>query len=82
MKIFILLSLPLFVIGSFHQELRRQYNDYLKIFEKVETQNSFDIFIENLNTIQSFNNENNGCRMYLTQHSDTFENEYLHKKCL
>lgn len=76
---------PLLVFGfrkpAFQKELRMQYDDYLKIFKKVERPNSFENFIHNLNTIENFNHENNGCRMYLTQHSDTFEDEYLHKRC-
>ena len=83
-KLFVLLISPLLVLGfrqSFHKELRRQYDDYLKIFKKVETPHSFNNFVYNLNTIENFNQENNECRMYLTQHSDTFEDEYLHKKC-
>ena len=84
-KLFVLLISPLLVFGfrkeSFHNELRRQYDDYLKIFKKVETPRSFDNFVYNLNTIENFNQENNDCRMYLTQHSDTLEDEYLHKKC-
>ena len=83
-KLFILLIAPLFVSGfrkNFHNELRRQYDDYLKIFKKTETPYSFDSFVHNLNTIENFNKENNGCKMYLTQHSDTFEDEYIHKKC-
>jgi hypothetical protein len=76
--------LPLFIYGrkaAFQQELKRQYNDFLNTFKKVETPSSFETFVYNLNTIENFNEVNNGCRMYLTQHSDTFENEYLHKKC-
>ena len=76
--------LPLFIYGrkvSFQQELKRQYNDFLSTFKKVETPFSFETFVYNLNTVENFNEENNGCRMYLTQHSDTFANEYLHKKC-
>ena len=75
---------PILISGrkiAFQQELKRQYDDFLKTFKKSETVNSFETFVYNLNTLENFNDENNGCRMYLTQHSDTFENEYLHKIC-
>ncbi len=84
LKIFILLLSPLFIFArktEFNQELRRQYNDFLKIMNKVETPSSFEKFVHNLNTIENYNEANNGCKMYLTQHSDSFDNEYLHKKC-
>lgn len=65
-----------------NNELRRQYNNYLEIFNKQETPTSFEAFVKNLNTIEIFNKENReNCRMYLTQHSDTFEDVYILKKC-
>ena len=80
-----LILLPVFVYGrkvAFNQELRRQYGDYLNRLNKVEKPNSFDMFVHNLNTIQNFNEENNdGCRMYLTQHSDEDINK-IYKKCI
>lgn len=82
-KIILFLS-PIFIMSqkyTFEDELKRQYKDYVKIFNKVETPYSFETFVDNLNTIENFNEQNNGCRMYLTQYSDSFENEYLHKKC-
>lgn len=64
-----------------NNELRRQYTNYLKIFDKVETASSFEIFVQNLNAIEIYNKDNSDCRMYLTQHSDTFEDVYILKKC-
>jgi len=64
-----------------NNELRRQYTNYLKIFDKVETSSSFEIFVQNLNAIEIYNKDNSDCRMYLTQHSDTFEDVYILKKC-
>ena len=84
LKKIILLLCPILIMSqkhTFQDELKRQYKDYLKIFNKVETAYSFETFVHNLNIIQDFNDENNGCKMYLTQHSDSFENEYIHKKC-
>jgi hypothetical protein len=64
-----------------NNELRRQYTNYLKIFDKVEKASSFEIFVQNLNAIEIYNKDNSDCRMYLTQHSDTFEDVYILKKC-
>ena len=64
-----------------NNELRRQYDNYLKIFNKEETPSSFKAFVQNLNTIEIYNKYNSECRMYLTQHSDTFEDVYILKKC-
>ena len=64
---------PIFVYGrkaAFQQELRRKYDDFKNRLNKVETPLSFETFVYNLNTIENFNEENNGCRMYLTQNSD------------
>ena len=66
---------------TYNNELRRQYTNYLKIFDKVETASSFEIFVQNLNAIEIYNKDNSDCRMYLTQHSDTFEDVYILKKC-
>jgi hypothetical protein len=66
---------------SDNQELRRQYNSYLRIFKKSETPSGFETFAQNLNTIEVYNKQNNGCKMYLTQHSDTFENRYIYNTC-
>lgn len=81
--IFLLSILPIVVFSKLtnQQELRRQYADFLNIFKKDETPLGFETFVQNLNTIEDYNKQNNGCRMYLTQHSDTFEDEFLHKKC-
>ena len=70
----IIISLfPVFIYGrkiAFQQELRRQYDDFKNRLNKVETPLSFETFVYNLNTIENFNEEKNGCRMYLTQNSD------------
>lgn len=41
------------VSGNAHQlqELRRQYQGYLEVFNKVERSYSFEMFVENLNRI-------------------------------
>jgi hypothetical protein len=80
----IIISLfPIFIYGrkiAFQQELRRQYDDFLIRLNKVEKPLSFETFVHNLNTIENFNEENNGCRMYLTQNSDVDIDE-VHTKC-
>lgn len=78
-----LILIPVFVFGrkvAFQQELRRQYDDYLNRLNKIEKSFSFETFIHNLNIIENFNEENNGCRMFLTQHSDEDINK-IYKKC-
>ena len=64
-------------------ELRRQYMDYLTIFDKKEIGNSFALFVERLGLVESFNREETRCRWYLTQYSDTEEidKEIYTKKC-
>jgi len=64
-----------------NNELKRQYDNFLKIFNKEETPLGFKTFVQNLNTIEIFNKENSNCRMYLTQHSDTFDDVYILTKC-
>ena len=75
----------LFILSSAYlsdnQELRRQYNNYLRLFKKRETLSGFETFAQNLNTIEINNQQNNGCKMYLTQYSDTFENTYIYNTC-
>ncbi len=66
---------------SDNQELRRQYKNYLQIFKKNEIHSGFETFVQNLNTIEVNNQQNNGCKMYLTQYSDTFENKYIYNTC-
>jgi hypothetical protein len=83
LKNIIISLLPLFVYGrkaAFQQELRRQYDDFKNRLNKVETPLSFETFVYNLNTIENFNEEKNGCRMYLTQNSDVNINE-VYTKC-
>lgn len=62
-------------------ELRRQYTDYLSIYNKEETSFGFETFVENLQRIESFNSEHSNCRMYLTQFSDTFEDNAIYQRC-
>lgn len=69
------------VSGNQQNEFRRQYDSYVKQFNKVETEHSFQIFLTNLNEIDIYNKENSNCKMYLTQHSDTFDNQYLLRRC-
>jgi hypothetical protein len=75
----------LFILSSAYlsdnRELKRQYNDYLHIFKKPEIPSGFETFVQNLNTIEVNNQQNNGCKMYLTQHSDTFKNVYIYNTC-
>jgi hypothetical protein len=55
------------------EELRRQYADYRVIFNKAETIDSFNIFVENLNRIA-----NRGCDFYIDKTSDI---ELTHLQC-
>lgn len=83
--IFLFLSFFSFSSYSFltnMPELRRQYQDYLRIFDKTETSYGFETFVENLNTVEYYNkNNNDGCKMYLTQYSDTFDPEAVLFRC-
>ena len=62
-------------------ELQRQYVDYRQIHNKEETSFGFDLFMENLQKAESFNANNDGCRMFLTQYSDTYDAQSTHIKC-
>jgi hypothetical protein len=82
----IIISILFFVSASSavshkNNELRRQYADFLRIFNKEEKPNGFETFAQNLQTIESNNKEYSQCKMYLTQHSDTYENEYIFNTC-
>ena len=56
---------------AYKRELRRQYLDYKKIFNKNHENIpfGFEIFSENLQRIDSYNKENPNCKMFLTQYS-------------
>lgn len=64
-------------------ELKRQYNDYLTIFNKEEIPDGLETFVKSLHKIEDFNKNNyDGCRMYLTQHSDDKnEKEFSYTRC-
>lgn len=46
-------------------ELRRQYDDYLKIFSKKERPNSYNMFVENLSRIS-----NRQCDLHVDRFTD------------
>ena len=52
-------------------ELRRQYEDYRKIFKKTEPVNGLENFVKNLNIIEEYNRNYGDCKLYLTRYSDT-----------
>ena len=54
-------------------EMRRQYQDYLRIFKKQEQPDSFNLFLENLGRIQE-----RDCDRFLTKNSDV---ELTYIKC-
>jgi len=63
------------------KELKRQYDNYRQIHDKSETSYGFELFVQNLQRVELFNSENSECRMYLTQYSDTYEENAVYKKC-
>ena len=72
----LLLLLTTSSIGSAtpqRDEIRRQYDDYLRIFKKQEHPDSFNLFLENLGRIQS-----RDCDRFLTKNSDV---ELTYIKC-
>lgn len=85
LKIATILLLSLLTASSGYltnkDELRRQYADYRKIHNKEETTFGFDLFIENLQKVESFNANNVDCRMFLTQYSDTYDDQSTYTKC-
>jgi hypothetical protein len=52
------------------QELRRQYEGFLRFHNKFEIPFGYETFVQNLQFIEDFNKNNPGCRMFLTQHAD------------
>lgn len=77
----ILIPFTTVAVNHRNNELRRQYADFLRIFKKPEISSGFETFVQNLQTIEANNRERNVCKMFLTQHSDTFENEYILNTC-
>ena len=75
-KILLLLLATSYSIGSAtpqEDEMRRQYQDYLRIFKKQEQPDSFNLFLENLGRIQR-----RDCDRFLTKNSDV---ELTYIKC-
>ena len=64
-----------------NDELRRQYLNYRIIHNKEETPYGYDLFVENLQKVEIFNANNVDCRMYLTQYSDTHDEQSTLTKC-
>lgn len=64
------------VSGNGHQlqELRRQYQGYMEVFNKVERPYSFEMFVENLNRIAD-----RRCDYFVDKTSDE---ELTHTDCL
>ena len=67
-------------------ELRRQYADYRNIFKKTDAEpvNGFENFVQNLNRIEDYNKDyssNGGCKLFLTKHSDTDNEQSSYKTC-
>ena len=66
-----------------NHELLRQYKDFRKIFNKEkELDNGFENFVQNLNRIEMYNNEHNGCKMYLNRYSDENGDESVYNVCV
>lgn len=86
MKVSVCLGIVFLYAGSCLAtiELRRKYMDYLTIFDKKEIGNSFDLFVERLQLVESFNKDETRCRWYLTQWSDSEEvnQENYTKRCI
>lgn len=63
------------VFGLTQQEIRTEYERYLKLFNKKEQFNSFTLFSENYRRV--YTNNYFQSRLYLTQHSDEHVNEFV-----
>jgi hypothetical protein len=77
----IITLLLLYFCGTNSQpiNIRNEYNNYLTVFKKLETVNSYNIFKENFMIVSSINN---GDRYYLTQDSDVIPNKYYSSKSM
>jgi len=64
-----------------NNEYRNQYIDYCKRFEKEISEYGFNNFLESLSLVQNGNKERENCRFYLTQYSDTEQENRIFKKC-
>jgi hypothetical protein len=62
-------------------ELKRQYSNYRQIHNKEETPYGYNLFLKNLQKVEIFNANNVDCRMYLTQYSDTYDEQSTVTKC-
>jgi len=78
---FLFFIIPAVSILQNNNELRRQYNDYRKIFNKNEVENGFENFVQNLNKIEVHNNEHSGCKLYLNRYSDQEGDNSVHNIC-
>jgi hypothetical protein len=64
-----------------NNEYRNQYIDYCKRFEKEISEYGFNNFLESLSLVQNGNKERGNCRFYITQYSDTEQENRIFKKC-
>lgn len=66
-----------------NNELKKQYNNFRKIYKKQDMiENGYENFITNLHKIENFNqNRNNNCKLYLTQYSDTDNDSAIYNTC-
>lgn len=63
------------------KELTRQYLDYKKVFNKPDTINGFQLFVQNLNKIEEYNKNNPRCKMFLNRYSDTEDPNFGFNTC-
>ena len=64
-----------------NNELRRQYENYAELYDKQKSHHGFQNFVENLGRIEHYNQNNAGCKMFLTQYSDTAEYNSVYNTC-
>jgi len=64
-----------------NNEYKNQYINYCKRFEKEISDDGFNNFLESLSLVQNRNKEGGNCRFYLTQYSDTEQENRIFKKC-
>lgn len=64
-----------------NNEYRNQYIYYCKRFQKEISDDGFNNFLESLSLVQNRNKEGGNCRFYLTQYSDTEQENRIFKKC-
>lgn len=86
-KLFLICSMFISTIFATRQEkqndqYKKQYFDFARIHNKQISEEGLENFMESMSLVESSNRDNtNRCKLYLTQYSDTKQENRFFKKC-